>query len=82
MPITALFLSSKSGNNQGCFQQVDGEHLVDKDPRAEPRGGILFSNESEQAPLTAHESMFNAFCPVGAARPRSLILHNSVYVTS
>ena len=45
MPITALFISSKSGNNQDCFQEVNGKHLVDEDTRVEP--GILFRNERE-----------------------------------
>lgn len=79
MPITALFISSKSGNNQDCFQQLNGEHLVDKDTRVEPCSGILFSNGREQAQHTAHEPIFNAFCSGEAARPRSLIAHNSIY---
>ena len=79
MPITALFISSKSGNNQDCFQEVNGKHLVDEDTRVEPV--ILFRNEREKAQHTAHKSIFNAFCSVEAARPKSLILHYSIYMT-
>ena len=81
MPITALFISSKSGNNQDCCQQVNGKHLVDEDTRVEPCSGILFSNERKQAQHTTHKSIFSAFCSVEAARPKSLILHNSIYMT-